>query len=417
MERRLLHSSPHSCRSLRPANCLSGCHPFATNAHLLLTLLSEIVSETPCLQTQDVEWLFVTANTDLRGSGSTHFGVRKEKRLNVMLQIEDNLIDARGFKLDGRLEIRQNGQFIRPFDGRVWPSFSDSQATYVCRLQSAWLYENSDLIVEYNLVNVENMQLSGYFAELLPRIVYVPAINLPFAPAARISGRARITGSLLHAMRPIGVLATFVNGTFNEGSNRAWVLSRLRSAGISVEVVSGHASVVPDGSWRASPELRDLLDKTQILIDVRKNQGNQGVNEYRILPALLRGVVVVAERTALVEKLPYFGSVVFASVAEMAATVSRIQSTYFQTWMRIFGPGSSLNETLRRMRERARSDLHTFLICDHAPTTASCRANLSATDRCRRRKAPLLAKEALQLAINNQTSRTASRVSSSLEVS
>ena len=53
--------------------------------------------------------------------------------------------------------------------------------------------------------------------------------------------------------------------------------------------------VVAVGNASTAASLRALLDSTQILINVHTTAHHHTLEEYRVLPALLRGCVVVSE--------------------------------------------------------------------------------------------------------------------------
>ena len=52
---------------------------------------------------------------------------------------------------------------------------------------------------------------------------------------------------------------------------------------------------------------------------------------YRVLPALLRGCVVVSEDVPLAREVPYAGSIVFAPYERLVATAARVGREYAST--------------------------------------------------------------------------------------
>ena len=65
--------------------------------------------------------------------------------------------------------------------------------------------------------------------------------------------------------------------------------------------------------------MRALLDSTQILINVHTTAHHHTLEEYRVLPALLRGCVVVSEDVPLAREVPYADSIVFAPYERLLA--------------------------------------------------------------------------------------------------
>jgi hypothetical protein len=78
--------------------------------------------------------------------------------------------------------------------------------------------------------------------------------------------------------------------------------------------------------------------------------------------ALLRGVIVVSERTPLVECMPFYPFVVFAAPDDLVASVQRVQREYAATWDRIFGARSVLPAAMQDMRAQAKHDLREVLL-------------------------------------------------------
>ena len=97
--------------------------------------------------------------------------------------------------------------------------------------------------------------------------------------------------------------------------------------------------------------LRDLLDATKILVNVHQTDHHHTLEELRVLPALLRGVIVVSETVPLRECLPYERFVVWSSYENLAATVADVHRNYDEYRERIFG-GSAFCEVIMAMRRQ-----------------------------------------------------------------
>eukprot|EP00966_Prymnesium_polylepis_P279088 6447535-Prymnesium_polylepis.1 len=253
----------------------------ATNAPLVLELLREVVAENECLlaRTSQTSFLFATTNTNygnkLELLQPPHDANNDTNTLRFLLQIEDSLVDEERALARGTLDGRLWPGAVPLMPGWRWSTATDHRTgepaqvaaaprarNYTVRIVGYPAYSKVDVVVEYTRTNVENMRLSGHFEHELRRVVYVPPLLWPFEPPKRL-------------VRPIDVLATFTPTSVANGSYRAAVLARFRRAGVAVRLV---------GNVFEPTRLRDLLDKSKILIDIRQAPGYDTMNEFRILP-------------------------------------------------------------------------------------------------------------------------------------
>jgi len=81
-----------------------------------------------------------------------------------------------------------------------------------------------------------------------------------------------------------------------------------------------------------------------------------------IIPALLRGVVVVSEWAPLYHLLPFKRFVIFERYDKLAEKVIDVRNNYQSYREKFFGPHSKLNETIHRMREMAFTKLERLVL-------------------------------------------------------
>ena len=118
--------------------------------------------------------------------------------------------------------------------------------------------------------------------------------------------------------------------------------------------------------------LSQLLLRTRILVDLRTREAYQTVNEFRLLPALQRGVVVVSEATPLIDSVPWRQYVVWANYSSFAATVNSVADAYESIWDALHGKDSRLPELLAQMRATARTDLRAAVLRSSALSGSAC---------------------------------------------
>jgi len=127
-------------------------------------------------------------------------------------------------------------------------------------------------------------------------------------------------------------------------------------------------------SYRAQAML-PFIDRMRIMVNIRQNPAGVTIEELRILPALLRGVVVVSETVPFVELIPWHEYVVWCRYQDIAKTVEHVSQNYKYYFDRFFGPDSSVLLMLKDLETTARQELQDRLIA--AAGNCAARTNQS----------------------------------------
>eukprot|EP00592_Proboscia_alata_P016536 CAMPEP_0194394720 /NCGR_PEP_ID=MMETSP0174-20130528/124013_1 /TAXON_ID=216777 /ORGANISM="Proboscia alata, Strain PI-D3" /LENGTH=426 /DNA_ID=CAMNT_0039190553 /DNA_START=751 /DNA_END=2031 /DNA_ORIENTATION=+ len=215
----------------------------------------------------------------------------------------------------------------------------DEGNPFLVRVVGIENYPEMDMILEYSMPNIENMRRSGLFdPTTLKKIVYVPPINRPYVPRS------------LH-QRDLGVVVTFMGGQ-KMSPRRANLMSKLADAGIQVDYVTG---LDPSGD-----EMMTMMDRTKILLNVHQSDDHWTLEELRVLPALLRGVVVISESVPLSGVIPYGHKIIFTPYEQLVDAVVKIHSNYNLHFENIHNEETEL--IINNMKSRAKEDIQNRLI-------------------------------------------------------
>lgn len=224
----------------------------------------------------------------------------------------------------------------------------DGRGVYVARVLQRDMLERCALVVDYSHINRAHLQAAGGFDHFLQRcIVLAPLL---YAPDFRQRPRR-------HALLTLCSDAT--------RGRRGQFLREARAAGLALRNVR---------RCFEPAALRALLLDTRILVNLRQSEDHHTLEELRILPALLCGVVVVCEDAPLRHTLPYAPYIVWATRDQLVATVAAVAADYAQWWQRIF-TDPQLPQVLTQMEETHRSTLAHALdrlarICNELPVPA-----------------------------------------------
>lgn len=203
----------------------------------------------------------------------------------------------------------------------------DSNGFYLVCLNYPVCVSASDIVLEYSNMNIQNLRQSGFYDEsFLQKFVYIPAIPLLYEPKKRN-----------HSIHQI--MSTFYY-TNPKGDRRTEVNEQIGKMGIPIDNVH----------YSSLDEYEARLDETQILLNVHQTPHHHTLEEFRVLPAILRGVIVVSEWVPLQEALPFKDYIIFAPYDDLARTAAAVYYNYSYYWQRFFGGQSKINDTLSYMR-------------------------------------------------------------------
>jgi hypothetical protein len=214
--------------------------------------------------------------------------------------------------------------------GKV-PSMHDQNTTYTVRMCDCELLHH-DIVVQYSIPNILNFALSGlYQPSAIEKMVYIPAIEYDFEP--------------FHKKRELTPFTTFNHPT---RSRRNEILSTLWERGIRTINYKGISS---------KEDMMALYDSKAILINIHQTPHHHTMEELRLLPALLRGLVIVAEESPLITSVPYSDFIIWTSVDDMPSRVLDVITNYEVFFEKFFGPNSTLPCILINMRKKAFLDM------------------------------------------------------------
>ncbi len=180
---------------------------------------------------------------------------------------------------------------------------------YLVRIINFDRYNSMDIVMDYSLSNIFNIRDSGKFNDFAPKVVYVPPTlyGMNFDNAHRKD-----------------VLALFGG---DNSPRRAFILENLRIPYNKVTDCFSH-----DG-------LLELYRKSRIMVNVHQTDHHHTFEELRVLPAIMNGVLIVSEDSALMEKVPYHEYVIWSTYDDLIKTTQRVSENYGYYYNKVFGDG------------------------------------------------------------------------------
>jgi len=177
--------------------------------------------------------------------------------------------------------VKSQGRSIPP-NTPVGNIETDDNEKYLVRIDQFENLNNSDIIIDYSIPNIHNVQTCLKYKNFSDKHIYISSSI--YEPYFTTPNRNIIT------------LTTFINT--NE-PRRAEILNKLK----------GHTNI---NNCFNKTELQNILKKTKILINIHQTPHHHTFEELRVLPALECGVVVISERSPLNELIPYNNLIIWA---------------------------------------------------------------------------------------------------------
>lgn len=291
----------------------------APNVDLFENILSEIGEEFPF---SDVS-LFV----------NTHNPYANPNSMSVYMQIEHSFIIS-----DLCTEIETSSSHMTVVAG-----FDGYKLRYPCERYTS----EYDIVVDYSLPNINHVISTGFHSNrFLQKLLYIPPIPFAYQPIGIIT---------MHSsnIRDIAILGLFNERTYSEGTRRKIALDELKRHGLTVTMVNNKYT---------SAEVEEVYGNSRIVLNIHQTHHARTIEEYRILPALLMGAVVVSEDGPYLEHIPYRDYVIFTSESDFTATVLNVSIHYAHYYNRIHGAESGLKEIVEGMMRKARVDTEQMLL-------------------------------------------------------
>jgi hypothetical protein len=167
-----------------------------------------------------------------------------------------------------------------------------------------------DRVVEYSQANIAHLEAAGGFEAYLDRVI-------PIAPLL-------FTADFSAHGRDVALMTMFSDP--GQGRRRLF-LERAHAAGLPIR--NRKRCFDPHS-------LRQALRRCRILVNVRRSDHHDTLEELRVLPALLCGVVVISEEVPLQQHIPYARFIIWSRFDDLPTTVARVHADYAHWQSRIF---------------------------------------------------------------------------------
>jgi len=203
----------------------------------------------------------------------------------------------------------------------------NSPDRYMVRISNSSLLLSSDLVFDYSRINLFNIFQASYFDVYSKKLFCIsPALY-------------RLEPDCLEQLKSRSFNTITLFGNPDEPRRKKFIFD-LESSGVKSQNINNIFS-----------RIERLYRDTRILINIHQTDHHDTLEELRILPALRCGVIVISEKSPLVELTGYSKYIVWGELSELPAIILDVQNNYEKWHQKIFhNPGfiSRMNRITRR---------------------------------------------------------------------
>jgi hypothetical protein len=245
-----------------------------------------------------------------------------KKHINIHINFEHTLVKKGGRSVDYNCE-----------ESEIKYNNIDN---YLIRLTDNNIWEISDIVIDYSIPNIINVNFSKNNT-VKNKQVYIPPIL--FNP------------DIYSSERNIEILTTFLDCNQPRRKNFLNILQNLNLKNININ------------NCFSLEDNKKLLKNTKILINIHQTDHHDTFEELRCLPALLCGVIVVSENSPLYESIPYKDFIIWTSYENIPSKIIEISNNYDEYYNKIFN--NNFEILIENMKNKCILDLQNKLIvCD-----------------------------------------------------
>ena len=322
----------------------------------IFKLIQEVCSKNPSLS---VNIIFTSNST----------GIRISELDVISLQMKPDNQIVRITMNDEHTLVKQGGRdSVNSVTGNIpYNTKNQNSSNYLVRIVNYDILNLSDIVIDYSMPNIINVRESQLFDSFFKKMVYIsPFLYEPITNNIDTFSKREIVTlttfiyspsssrrtMLLYNMNKLCYKET-IDASFAERPSDATQnsdsLSRIPKGNSSTNdtsctnpqiVVKKHTNIC---DCFESEKLKELYKNTKILINVHQTEHHDTLEELRILPALLCGVIVISEYSPLYKEVPYYDYIVWSSYENMIPTVKDVLNNYESYYNKIFG-NSKLKE-------------------------------------------------------------------------
>lgn len=181
-----------------------------------------------------------------------------------------------------------------------------------------------DAIIDYSLPNLVNLSSSIDTRFIFEKTFYIPPLLYEYQPQVK----ARSLESISNLTVP------------PDKMRRQVFLSRMQKTNLPFKNIN---------DWR---DQQTLMTDAKVMVNVHQTDRHHTLEELRILPALLCGMIVISEPVPIRKVVPYSEYIIWSSFRGLPKKIKHVLENYDQYRKKIHGEGSGLADIIKDLTKK-----------------------------------------------------------------
>jgi hypothetical protein len=220
-----------------------------------------------------------------------------------------------------------------PFYGNI--PLLNEPGIYQVRIENPIMFLNCKLYIEYSQPNIENIKSCFQLRQLLPKIIYIPPLLCEYNPFSSERNEYDVITSFYIIDNP-------------HRPRRKIVYDKITK---EIPKYLNIPKVFGDSLYE------DFYKKSKILINIHQTDFHHTFEELRVLPALLNGLIVIAENSPLRETIPYTDYIIWTDYDKIIEVTKEVLNNYDFYYDKIHGKDSNLRIIIENMEKSLLKEL------------------------------------------------------------
>ena len=281
---------------------------YATNIPLLITFINNYTKSNP--------------NSEIKFNINTES--RSKNEISFWFQLEHTLVLNGGRDMKG----------AKP--GIIKGIYNENEY-YNVRIDNMNSFRNFNIIVEYSQPNIYNITNSNSITqEAKNKIIYIPPIPFDYVKSA-------------FSTRKFDILTSYI--CIGNSKRREIFMDKLKTDPKLTTYNKKNITNIFN-----IDHLKNIYKDTKIIINVHQTDHHHTFEEFRILPALLSGVIIISEEVPCKDQIPYSDFIVWSNLGNIYDKINEVLNNYEVYFNNIFGEYSGLKLIIDTMLQKSENE-------------------------------------------------------------
>ena len=249
---------------------------------------------------------------------------RNSNEISFFFQLEHTLVLSEGRDLKGARV------------GKI-PSIYHKNKFYHVRIDNINGFNNFKFVIEYSKPNIYNLETSNSLSNTnFNKIIYIPPIPYDYSiPNPQ--------------ERNIDIFTSF--HFIGNSKRREIFINKMKSFSNLNDYTKKNITNIFN-----IDELKKIYNSSKVVINVHQTEHHHTFEEFRVLPALLAGCLIISEEVPCKDEIPYHNYIIWTNMDNIHSKINEVLSNYEIYFNNIFSENSGLKEVFEKMINDAEND-------------------------------------------------------------